>query len=180
MCGGSVKTLKTTRIVELDGKQVYVTAFRTSENLRTCKQCSKDKAFMEFPYGPNTNGKLYLYSLCRECRSLSSRNWNLANLDKHQENKFRYNLKFYGLTPEKYREMLEEQGGVCKICGQPPCQGRTLLSVDHDHSCCPKGGSCGECVRGLLCEECNKAIGIMRDSPERLRKAADYLEHYTP
>jgi hypothetical protein len=49
--------------------------------------------------------------------------------------------------------------------------------VDHDHSCCPTGQrSCGRCFRGFICNECNKAIGFMQDSPAALRAAADYLE----
>ncbi len=73
----------------------------------------------------------------------------------------------YGITLDEYQRMLAAQGGVCAIC-KGTCPRKNRLAVDHDHST-------GE-VRGLLCDPCNSAIGIMEDSPERLRAAADYIE----
>lgn len=60
--------------------------------------------------------------------------------------------------------MLEEQGGLCAICGNPlevPC-------VDHDHET--------NQVRGLLCNPCNRGLGLFKDKPETLRSAAAYIE----
>jgi hypothetical protein len=52
------------------------------------------------------------------------------------------------------------------------------LAVDHNHGCCPGEKSCGKCVRGLLCDNCNQAIGKFRDDPELLLKAAEYLRSW--
>lgn len=57
--------------------------------------------------------------------------------------------KLYGITPERYSKMLQEQGGKCAICGGLPIQKR--LAVDHDHET-------GK-VRGLLCACCNMSLG---------------------
>jgi Recombination endonuclease VII len=106
------------------------------------------------------------------------RQWRELHLEKVRAGD-RYGqryLRMYGLTVATYNAMLEAQGGVCAICGQPP--GRTRLSVDHDHRCCSGPGSCGKCVRGLLHEYCNRALGLFRDDPLNLRAAAEYLEHY--
>jgi len=62
---------------------------------------------------------------------------------------------------------------VCAICLQPERIAGRSLSVDHDHRCCD---GCEKCVRGLLCHGCNVGIGNLMDSPELLRKAAEYLE----
>lgn len=71
----------------------------------------------------------------------------------------RKRLKKYNLTLEQYDEMVAAQGGLCKICNRPPPGGQ-ILAVDHDHSCCPqKLQSCGECIRGLLCNYCNGVLG---------------------
>ena len=79
-------------------------------------------------------------------------------------------LKFnFGITLDEYETMLAQQAGVCAICKAPPETSYCgTLAVDHDHDT-------GK-VRGLLCTRCNTALGSLRDSPEMLRAAANYLE----
>lgn len=83
--------------------------------------------------------------------------------------------KAYGLEYEEYLRLQEVQKGLCAICGGEGfelVQGqRILLVIDHCHVT-------GK-VRGLLCHNCNRGIGLMQDSPENLRKAAEYLEGAT-
>jgi hypothetical protein len=83
-------------------------------------------------------------------------------------------LRKYGLTPEVYAQLFEEQGGACAICGREPVNFR--LAVDHDHECCPdRKTCCAHCVRGLMCSNCNLALGLFGDSVGRLRAAISYL-----
>jgi hypothetical protein len=84
-----------------------------------------------------------------------------------------YNLVKFGITPQQYDAMLAAQGGTCAIC--PGSGTGKALAVDHDHACCPGRKSCGKCVRGLLCENCNNGLGRFRDSPELLAAAVAYL-----
>lgn len=64
--------------------------------------------------------------------------------------------------------MLEAQGGVCAICKGPETKPNAkYLAVDHDHAT--------GAVRGLLCNNCNRAIGLLGDDAERLIAGADYL-----
>ncbi len=75
----------------------------------------------------------------------------------------------YGITTQKFDEMLSAQGGVCAIFkGECNRSNSDCLCVDHDH----KTG----CVRGLLCFKCNVGLGRFNDDPELIRCAADYLE----
>jgi hypothetical protein len=73
----------------------------------------------------------------------------------------------------EYNALLREQGGVCAVCGkdEPNAHGRTgkqfRLAVDH----CHQTGA----VRGLLCQKCNRAIGLLGDDPALMRKAISYL-----
>ena len=57
----------------------------------------------------------------------------------------------YGLTPEDVDRMFAEQGGLCAICREAPA----VQHVDHDHAT--------NRVRGLLCFNCNGALGQFRD-----------------
>lgn len=73
-------------------------------------------------------------------------------------------------------EKFETQGGRCAICERPenlgPGLNRVILYVDHEHET--------GYMRGLLCHNCNTGIGQLRDNPELLRKAADYIEQSKP
>lgn len=82
----------------------------------------------------------------------------------------------YGITVDRYYEMLAEQQERCAICGYRPTESERRLAVDHDHGCCDGKKSCGKCVRGLLCTHCNNGLGRFTDDPALLRTAADYLE----
>lgn len=71
----------------------------------------------------------------------------------------------YKIRPHQYWEMFEDQGGVCGICGVPPNDRR--LCVDHCHTT-------GE-VRGLLCVNCNAALGQMKDTEQFVINTFNYL-----
>ena len=70
----------------------------------------------------------------------------------------------YSISIEEYNELFTKQGGVCAICGR---ESKKSLGVDHEH----KTGK----VRGLLCSNCNTAIGQLNDDPKLLLKAIAYL-----
>ena len=82
-------------------------------------------------------------------------------------------IKRYGITLDVYDKMVEERGGRCDICGQVP---EKRLHVDHDHKCCPGRRSCGMCIRGLLCQRCNLAIGLLEDDIELFESAIAYIK----
>ncbi|SCE63493.1 Recombination endonuclease VII [Micromonospora matsumotoense] len=80
----------------------------------------------------------------------------------------------FGFTYRQYLRMVDEQNGVCRICGNPPPDGERL-AVDHDHGCCSGQKTCGQCIRGLLCKRCNSALGLFDDNPETLAAARAYV-----
>jgi Recombination endonuclease VII len=96
-----------------------------------------------------------------------------------------YNRRWYlwlrhHITLEFYNELLAVQEGRCAICrrlpGEAGHKADVPLHVDHDHACCPTTReSCGRCVRGLLCNTCNRSLGWL----EHLGASAyAYLEAY--
>ena len=86
--------------------------------------------------------------------------------DAHSQTKRAWVLRrLYNLTPEDYDKMLAHQKGCCAICQKPPSNKR--LHVDH----CHRSGL----IRGLLCWNCNRALGILRDKQELFFAAFCYL-----
>jgi len=73
---------------------------------------------------------------------------------------------FYGLTPEAYGSMLSEQGGKCAVCSTADW-GRLGPVVDHNHET--------GFVRGILCNRCNAAAGMMDDDQARAHALGNYL-----
>lgn len=100
---------------------------------------------------------------CKSCKNGRQR-------DKH--NKYTYNL-----TKREYEGMLRRQGNQCDACGGE-FGSRRDICVDHDHNCCPGERSCGECVRALLCQDCNISLGRMKECPKRIRALASYVERH--
>lgn len=94
---------------------------------------------------------------------------NAENPDRARE----YHMRRFGITAAIYDKMLADQNGVCAICFDPPAVKR--LHVDHDHSCCAGNKSCGRCIRGLLCFECNTGIGKFGDNSATVASALAYL-----
>ena len=83
----------------------------------------------------------------------------------------------FNTTAAVLNAMFEDQGGACAVC-RTPSSGWSDWHIDHDHACCEGYGSCGECVRGLLCGRCNLLLGHAKDDPQLLADAAIYLLKY--
>lgn len=88
------------------------------------------------------------------------------------------NIARYGISVQDWQAMYIEQKASC-VCGEKFDYLVKLPGVDHNHNCCnSQVKSCGQCVRSLLCSQCNMALGLLKDSPERLELLADYLRRH--
>lgn len=83
-----------------------------------------------------------------------------------------YFRRTYGISREEYLQMFEDQGHKCKICGTKGFKinenAEKKLCVDHCHTS-------GE-IRGLLCHNCNRALGLFQDNIDYMKSAIEYLE----
>lgn len=105
----------------------------------------------------------------RELYKQRSADW-YANNKEHAARRGRKNkLKRYGLTQETFDRILESQNGVCAICGTTEW-GSPVKNIPHVDHCHTSGK-----VRGLLCHQCNTAIGHLKDNPEIVMSAYNYL-----
>lgn len=124
-----------------------------------------------------TPDNLYSNGTCKLCAISRASRWNKNNLDGRLQILRKYLLKTrYKLTEKSYQAILDKQNNVCPICKEPPVLGK-LFVVDHDHACCPGTETCGLCIRGLIHQRCNAALGVFKDSPEICRAAAEYIEN---
>lgn len=113
-----------------------------------CTKCREDKPETAEFFPLHNKKKNGLDSWCRSCRS-----------------SYRSNIR-----RGKYRDMMGDDQlksiiqttKECTICGD-----EADLVVDHCHST--------NKVRGLLCNRCNKGLGLFRDDPDLLEFARIYL-----
>jgi len=103
----------------------------------------------------------------------SQANWRKNNMayDKQRQRKHQLKSK-YNLTEEQYQLLLKEQGYVCKLCGTDKVGGKwTVFHVDHCHTT-------GK-IRGLLCTNCNRGLGMLGDTLQSIEKAYIYMKENT-
>lgn len=138
---------------------------------RECTSCQSSKPETDFRM--ESHGKVG--RMCKQCNREKSSAWRAANRDRflaqmreaYDPDRARdYTLrKKYGITLDAYKSMCAERMNRCEICVDEPRDG--ILRVDH----CHKTGA----IRGLLCDTCNRGIGLLKDDAMTLRSAVSYL-----
>jgi hypothetical protein len=158
---------------------------------KRCNTCGNDKELDCFHNSSRSkDGK---QGACIECRKdyrerqpektkekhrQYSVNWRVNNPQRSAFVDFKNSIRIYNLLPEQYYVLLADQNYGCAICGKSPEENGTRLAVDHDHACCPGDRSCGNCVRALLCRDCNRGLGCFKDSNNFLNAAAGYISKF--
>ena len=151
---------------------------KNTSNQKHCLKCDTIKSKSEF-YIHKKNG---LSAYCKTCSKKQVKEYRENNPEKikslrEKYKKIRieirkpaerkYHLKTkYGITELEYKEMYDKQNGNCALCNKNVEYKK--LHVDH----CHKSGR----IRGLLCSNCNLALGNFKDNIEVLKKAIDYLK----
>ena len=135
--------------------------------MKKCSTCKIEKEFADF--NKHKNGKFGIHNQCRSCTKLWKPTPEALKVARKKTREWN-RLKATGFTPEEFNTKLEEQGGVCAICGTDN-PGKLDFCADHDHTNGTK--------RGVLCRKCNSGLGHFNDDPEIISKAINYLIHYT-
>jgi hypothetical protein len=138
--------------------------------VKKCIKCGIEKNIEDFhKTGINNNRR----KTCKDCRN----NWQRANRQYDPERCRGYELKRrYKLTISQFNTILTFQNNSCALCGENKPRGQGTWHVDHDHNCCKGNKSCGKCIRGLLCTNCNSILGFSKDNCIILKKAIQYLK----
>jgi hypothetical protein len=118
-----------------------------SVELKSCPDCGFNKSASEFRKNKATPDELSSY--CKSCCKARDRR--------------RYFEGVYGITLAELDQMKRDQGMMCPICLRRPPE-----HVDHHHE--------SGLVRGVLCFQCNAALGMFEDDLDALRRAGGYLK----
>lgn len=103
-------------------------------------------------------------SKCKDCMHLLGANWRIRNKDylKAKWRQFRYKC-----SQEHFNDLLRTQNNACAIC-EKCFETNSRPCVDHNHAT-------GK-IRGLLCQNCNAAIGMLKEDTEIAKRLITYLE----
>jgi hypothetical protein len=140
--------------------------------MKQCSVCKETKDFDQFyNYKTSKDGKSYR---CKACDDVARKKWSTSNPEKAHLSQRQRNLKQrFGVDLEWYEEQFKKQNYSCAICKSKTNKttgDRQFWNFSVDH--CHDSGK----VRGILCNNCNRALGLFQDNPEVLRKAAEYVE----
>jgi len=156
--------------------------------MRECKKCKKLKPLTAFhKHKGCRGGRVPICKACTHARQKAYRakpDVRVARRKYDHEHRHtpqgrhayrKAALKYnYGITLAEYEDILAAQNGACSIChGKEPAAtkfGKKSLHVDHNH----KTGA----IRGLLCTNCNLALGNFKDNKQSLLRAIIYLEKH--
>jgi hypothetical protein len=131
------------------------------EGTKWCYRCSSYKPLAEFNRDRNRHDGLS--HRCRACQLEKNAEWRKKNPEKRKAQERRHWIKSaYGLSVREYDALIAKG---CAICGS-----HEHLGIDHDH----RNGK----VRAALCRDCNLAIGRLKDDPDLMRRAADYVAEW--
>ena len=132
----------------------------------TCLRCKEEKPETEFQR--EKSRKSGYRGRCKECEDLHRKVPTTA-YDTPQKAWKRHIKAKFGITEDVYNELHSKQEGRCAICNtSEPSSKHGLFSIDHCHTT-------GK-IRGLLCQPCNKGLGMFRDSASSLAAAVAYLQ----
>lgn len=136
--------------------------------MKLCRTCGLEKPLSEFSAGNGLHGK---YHRCKPCAKEFDKSRRTP--ERNRESNLR---NHFGITSQEYSAVFAKQKGVCALCFQPT-QGK-FLDVDHSHNHLHSRvgqQGCKECIRGLLCNRCNMALGLLEVSPNLQN---DLVRHY--
>lgn len=129
---------------------------------KLCRRCGVVKPVGEFRKAATGKGcGLGLFSYCNPCAREYRVEWGQRNRERIELSRVR---RLYGLSELQWRELHERASGCCESCGVD--FGGRAPSIEHDHV--------SGLVRGLVCQRCNIAIGVLEDA-ELLASVREFL-----
>src|SRR5262245_27219508 len=130
---------------------------------KKCTKCDEFKPLIDFYR--QAHGYYGTIAQCRKCSQKYAED-NKEQISERMKDYYQDKRKYmmvenlYGLNRKQYEKLCKDG---CRVCGS-----FDRLSVDHNHTT--------NSNRGILCKECNTALGILHEDINRILKLAHYLE----
>jgi hypothetical protein len=149
--------------------------------VKTCTKCLQTKNINQFNVRKTSKDGLNYW--CKNCHSVNTIKAISKNKEHYDKKKLErprlkprqrsdYEVKHkFGLTSQDYENLLKSQNNCCAICKSHKDTFSKRLSVDHCHNTLK--------IRGLLCQSCNMALGLLKDSISNLDSAINYIKSAT-
>ena len=135
-----------------------------TDALRTCKDCNltantEEELNLFVKCSRHTHGRR---NLCYKCENKRDDVWRANNSESILLKRQKYYAeKVYNISLEQYKKRMATSN-KCEVCGS-----KNKLCYDHDHKTMK--------FRGVLCNKCNRSIGILGDTVESIQKVLFYL-----
>ena len=134
---------------------------------KKCSSCTIEKKISDFYIDKRRNSPR---SICKKCQQGFNSKWRTENEDAwkqiNRKSQERWRLKnVYRISEDELKILKDRSDGQCEIC-----KVREADCIDHCHRL--------GIVRGLLCDKCNLAIGLIGENIATLNNAIEYLNDY--
>ena len=139
---------------------------------KICAKCKNKKNLNDFAKGnAYKDGRR---GTCKSCHAAYMKQYYYDNPEKtkRKNKQIRHNWKKHKISEEDYKNLLSLHGGKCHSC-----KINNATNIDHSHECCPGAYSCGRCVRGVLCHNCNSSLGLLKDSRQNIIGLLQYIDN---
>lgn len=146
--------------------RIYTSEMSNKE--RQCVDCKEIKLCSDFHKKPALIDGFD--KKCKDCRFKMTEKYEHSDKCIKSRKEYYY-IKNYNLTYVDIEKLRRERNCKCEICNISESSLKRGLHIDHDHAT--------GAFRGLLCDNCNKSLGLLKDSIEVLNKAIEYLKRTT-
>ena len=138
--------------------------------MKPCRKCGQVLPRSEFYPAPTLSSPNAVRAYCKTCHKKDTQKWQKQDREAHKLlHRRKQTARNHGFTLVEYDAIFAQCGEKCQICGAASSSDGRKLAIDH----------CGKTnrFRGVLCDLCNRGLGLFQDRPDLLIQAAKYLNN---
>ena len=135
--------------------------------MKTCNKCGESKSLNSF-YTKNKKGDPMRYApTCKGCE--------LKHRQKQYNGLSVITRKKVGMSESEFLELVEQSDSKCNICFR---QLDVTKSTEYNKRICLDHCHTTNKARGILCNSCNTALGLVKEDISNLENMIRYIERH--